>query len=209
MGDISMAKNTKIYITLSLVLIVYVFGVCFGLEIGIPAVIKKNTGKLIEKARIEREARFDVDEGEWSVINEKLVIVGTGNGEYLMWPSKQTCGATNNNDTIKWATGSFPPPIWDNETKSYEYGSYKYDYPAFVWAENLEYEGYSDWRLPTIDELKYLYNYGQDYVSCNKHYVSSTQKDFGNVYYLSFETGDKKGYTKNYAFLVRAVRSSN
>ena len=205
-----MAKNIKIYITLFLILIVYVFGVCFGFEIGIPAVIKKNTDKLIEKARVERETRVDVDEGEWSVINEKLVIVGTGNGEYLMWPREQTCGATNDNNTKKWATGFFPAPIWDNETKSYEYGSYdKYDYPAFVWVENLEYEGYNDWRLPTIDELKYLFNYGLEHVSCNKHYVSSTQKDTGSVYYLSFETGDKLGYTKTHTFLVRAIRSSN
>ncbi|MGM0568820.1 MAG: hypothetical protein ACQESB_06360, partial [Elusimicrobiota bacterium] len=40
---------------------------------------------------------------------------------------------------------------WDYSTKSYIYPEERTaeDYPAFKWAEELEWKGYDDWRLPT------------------------------------------------------------
>ena len=215
-------KNLKIYVGLSIIIILSVFSVCSGLEFGLPAVIKKGNVKLIEKAKDERAARFNVGEGEWSNIDDKLAVVGKAGGGYLMWPRIMSSAATNNGETKQWATNAtFPAPVWDEKAEKYDYGAttatayQRRDYPAFVWIENLEYEGYSDWRLPTIDELQDLYNYGQDYVDCDNYYVSSTINDASSVLYFQF-TGDSTHYAgvkypfgKAGLFLVHAVRDSD
>ncbi|MFH1958468.1 MAG: Ig-like domain-containing protein [bacterium] len=146
----------------------------------------------------------------WQTIDDALVTVYTGEGNYLVWPSSRVCPGTNNGVTLKWAINDFPQPVWDDITKTYYYGVYnKSNYPAFEWAEDLDYKGYTDWRLPTIDELKELYDYGRSYIGYDtQFYWSSTMASDIDADGVSFETGAVDDRRKIWVFYVRAVRDS-
>ena len=129
-----------------------------------------------------------------------------------MWPRLQTCAATNNNGTKQWKTANTSgQPVWVSTKTAYDYpsGETADDYPAFKWAEELEYEGYTDWRLPTKDELKELYDYGRAHISYTAYYYwSSTEYSANGAYVAYFVNGNVDGGYKTYDFYVRAVRSS-
>jgi hypothetical protein len=86
---------------------------------------------------------------------------------------------------------------------------------------NYTSEGYSDWFLPSIYELKEMYlNIGQGSTLGNiggfsnvyhweivNHYWSSTENDDDSALYYSFEAGGGIGYwDKYYVRFVRAIR---
>ena len=86
---------------------------------------------------------------------------------------------------------------------------------ALEYCENLEYGGYSDWRMPNINELRSLVNYEKvDPVSdfpdmLSDWFMSSTTHFFSDtVAMISFETGIESGYNKTGSSgRVRCVRS--
>ncbi|MFH1957899.1 MAG: DUF1566 domain-containing protein [bacterium] len=155
-----------------------------------------------------------IADGEWQIIDDDLVTVGTGGGNYLMWPRDRGSAGCNNDGTIGWKTSAtLGQPTWDNVNKCYNYpvGESADTYPAFRWAENLVYKGYSNWRLPTKDELKELYDYGRTYISyAATLYWSSTEYSATLAYGVVFDIGlvnvGRKSAGSNY--YVRAVRSS-
>jgi beta-lactam-binding protein with PASTA domain len=58
---------------------------------------------------------------------------------------------------MQWATGNWPgQPVWNSESKRYDYsecgGHDANDYPAFKFVEELEFGGFTDWRLPVINK---------------------------------------------------------
>jgi len=93
-------------------------------------------------------------------------------------------------------------------------------YEAIDWAENLEFAGYDDWRLPNRRELDSLVDAGRTLpaldtsvfpnlpASLNYEYWTSSTVDFDPFYawYIGFDSGHVNGSTKNYHYLVRAVR---
>jgi hypothetical protein len=88
-------------------------------------------------------------------------------------------------------------------------GGYTWD-RAITAARNYQGGGYSDWRLPTKDELNLIYqnlraknigNLGNDW------YWSSSEGDINYAWIQRFSDGSQPSSYKNRAYSVRAVRA--
>ncbi|MCK4891103.1 MAG: DUF2341 domain-containing protein, partial [Candidatus Pacebacteria bacterium] len=154
-----------------------------------------------------------VADGEWYVINDDLVVVGTATG-YLMWPRQNSLG-TNNNATKQWKIeDTVGAPSWNSSTYVYDYmaGScvsacQKASYPAFSWAEDLDYQGYTDWRMPTASELQQLWYDGVTYISyINSYYWSADVRNSDTAFHVRFGNGLVYNDLKTTYRLLRAVR---
>jgi hypothetical protein len=88
---------------------------------------------------------------------------------------------------------------------------------AFSYCENLDYAGYSDWRLPNIKELGSIVDYSayNPAIDTNffpdtmsSYYWSSTtgSNDTDNAWLVYFYNGDDCDYYKSNTYYVRAVR---
>jgi len=94
---------------------------------------------------------------------------------------------------------------------SEELGSFNWD-QAIIVAKNYDGGGFTDWRLPTKDELNLMYvnlkarNLGS---FGNNTYWSSSQDGDNYTWYQSFSDGGQAGsiYPKNRTLSVRAVRT--
>ena len=79
---------------------------------------------------------------------------------------------------------------------------------------DLELNGYSDWFLPSVDELTQLY-YNRDFIGGfqDNYYWSSSEVNFLNAWYLNFSPGEGNsnspdyGNDKGFNIYVRAVRA--
>jgi len=68
--------------------------------------------------------------------------------------------------------------------------------------------GYSDWYLPSKDELNALYTNKEAIGGFAINvYWSSTESDDEYAWLQNFSNGDQYGYDKNSTYYVRAVRS--
>ncbi len=94
------------------------------------------------------------------------------------------------------------------------------DQGEFKWEEaksacpNLTLNGYSDWYLPSKDQLNSMYiNIGQGSSIgnvggfANNYYWSSTEYGNGNAWDQNFSTGSQFGDFKSITYYVRAVRA--
>jgi hypothetical protein len=81
---------------------------------------------------------------------------------------------------------------------------------------DLDLNGYTDWYLPSINELTKLYfNIGQGAPAPNINvgafafaaYWSSTESAYGNAWYFNFYDGDANPNYKGATYYVRAVRA--
>ncbi len=131
-----------------------------------------------------------------------------------MWSRPQTCLGTNNNGVLQWKASNTPgQPVWNSSTRKYDYptGEIADNYPAFKWAEDLVWKGYDDWRLPTEDELKELWDYGRTYIAYTPdNYWSSSVYSSAYASVVSFSIGLVSGGCKGFGcyLYVRAVRDS-
>ena len=74
-------------------------------------------------------------------------------------------------------------------------------------CENSTVGGFTDWRLPTIDELAALYNLKDKIGGFERDwYQSSTKGDYGGEYCIDFTNGSRKTLTGGYR-CARAVRT--
>ena len=76
-------------------------------------------------------------------------------------------------------------------------------------CDDLVLNGYSDWYLPSIDELEQLYLnlHVNGIAGFNTYYWSSTEDDAYSAWIFSFASGDAYYDYKNYTGYVRAVRA--
>lgn len=76
-------------------------------------------------------------------------------------------------------------------------------------CDNLVLNGYSDWFLPSSDELNliYLNLYLKNLNVTGGRYWSSTEAEPGRAYFHYFEYNDRNSFNKNYGLDVRAVRA--
>jgi hypothetical protein len=73
---------------------------------------------------------------------------------------------------------------------------------------DLDQEGYSDWYLPSKDELNKLYlNRTAIGGFANLNYWSSTEVNLNVAWYQNFNNGNQGNFNKSSTFYVRAVRS--
>jgi len=86
-------------------------------------------------------------------------------------------------------------------------------YQAETALENLELNGYKDWRMPTIEELKIIYSYKDEIggfsttgVSTDNNYYSSTETSMMTWAVLNFRTGQVFDFSNMYLH-IRPVRS--
>jgi hypothetical protein len=81
------------------------------------------------------------------------------------------------------------------------------DYAAYL-ARAYNGGGYSDWYLPSFDELNLLYqNRALIGGFTGDLYWSSSEKDASNARMQYFNTGVRSYTTKNFGLSVRAIRS--
>lgn len=86
---------------------------------------------------------------------------------------------------------------------------------AKEYCENLNFAGYSDWRLPIMDDFFSIrdekrkliaINAGFKNVTPNQYWSSSNVYDTGYAWSMNFENGDDSVQLKNSNFYVRCVR---
>lgn len=121
----------------------------------------------------------------------------------------------------KWSVfddASYPEPIWNETSGSYIYnsslGRVQSDYPAFMYCENLELDGYTNWRISSIDELLNLSDtigwletnfssYGfTNYIDF--FYWTSTEYDSDSAWTINFPTIMLSSYKSN-EFYVKCL----
>ena len=85
-------------------------------------------------------------------------------------------------------------------------GSFDWD-SAMKECQNLNLNGYSDWYLPSIDELKLLYNQKQIIPDLSTYYWSSSEGDSDTAWGQLFTNGVKANINKVGTDYVRAVRA--
>jgi hypothetical protein len=106
--------------------------------------------------------------------------------------------------------------MWQQDTAP----SYIYSWQnALTYCEDLSLAGYNDWRLPNINELQSLVDYGRCFPainttyfpnaapSSNSYYWSSTTSAGLAAWIVDFYTGWVYNPYKTYSHYVRAVRS--
>jgi hypothetical protein len=74
-------------------------------------------------------------------------------------------------------------------------------------CDDFDYEGYTDWYLPSVDELKEIYK-NKSHLTTADFYWSSSEENADNAYYVNFNNGDTVNSLKDSTFFnVKAVRS--
>lgn len=134
-----------------------------------------------------------------------------GSGKYYI-----RAYATNANGTIYGAQKSIIQPYDELPTFQFNGNTYRVAPNAnntLMWADanaycnNLTLHGYSDWKLPTKEELLQMYN---DRISIggfvDGRYWSSTSSGSNTHYLVSFRNGSVSEDTDSYYYYVRPIR---
>jgi len=134
-----------------------------------------------------------------------LGVVSLLHAEFVRDNSKEV--VVDNSTNLMWQD--------DNDVKSVT----KTWVEAINYCENLNFAGYSDWRLPNINELKSIVDYTK-----NNSAIDSEFSNVASVFYWSsssvagysdsawlvyFYDGHDDGDDKSHSYYVRCVRDNN
>jgi hypothetical protein len=181
----------------------------FGLQFTMPTASTDVTGEQTLTVTLTAKTYAAPSRGVWEIIDANLICAGTATG-YLMIPRLQSCAATNNDTGKQWKTANTAgTPTWSDTTKSYTYpsGETSANYPAFAWAEALDYAGYTDWHLPTYTELTLLFYSGIQYIAYTSDRYWSIQSSAAGTADSYWFPGGPRTDAKTSAYHVRAVRT--
>ncbi len=106
-------------------------------------------------------------------------------------------------DNGDYITDSESDLIWQKEWKGLDF------IRAIPYCEDLDLAEYSDWRLPTIDELETISDVGNSdpFKTVTSWYLSSTETSEGLVWSRDLNVGGKRHeVNKERDFAVRCVR---
>jgi hypothetical protein len=79
-------------------------------------------------------------------------------------------------------------------------------YDGMLYCQLLIIDGKDDWRLPTKDELDYIYHSENDFVF--DFYWTSTEYNGHNAWSQNLSSGNQYDFSyKNYSYYVRPVRT--
>jgi ribosomal protein L7/L12 len=149
---------------------------------------------------------FHMDDGKHGLICSENDL-----GKYIWGASELFIGATNR-EIGKGASNTLL--ICDKASTINEKGLFRSTVVKITTSGNVcksyNYEGLSDWHLPSLDELKKIYFLFQNKGLGNfskSNYWSSTEYDANEAYRVNFGSGDVFGIKKNKECHVIAVRS--
>jgi hypothetical protein len=151
----------------------------------------------------------------------KLIVSAVNNAEDIQWGCRgqllnitsreYSAGKENTQALVNWHQG-WQDPWFTAPESSTGYCHEKNDGTvAANICNDLELNGFSDWYLPSIDELDYIYENvhknGQGGFGDSECWSSSESSE-GSAWIKSFATrGDEYGYQKSFNRSVRCVRS--
>jgi hypothetical protein len=150
----------------------------------------------------------------------KLIVSNVDNGEDIQWgcrgqllniTSKEYGSGENNTESlVNWHKGWEDPwYIAPTETSGYCHEKNDGSVAAKV-CYDLELNDFTDWFLPSIEELNLIYenvhkNFQGDFG--RNEYWSSSEYTEGSSWIKSFLNGDEYGYQKSFNRMVRCVRT--
>lgn len=142
----------------------------------------------------------------------QTTVYATGDDGYYQSGAQPSYTDNGNGTVIDNNTGL----IWVKDSNAAGIGGTYVWLDALNGCENLNYAGYSDWRLPNINELWSIVNYSK--TPCiNTTYFLNTSISFywssttfvtylPNAWLVYFGDGDVSGAGKTYAYPIRCVR---
>lgn len=187
-------------------------------------IAKKNRAKVVRDSIAKVEFEKTEKAKEEAINRAKNIAVGkTFEGGIIFYvdPSGQhgliMAKGDQSDKAIDWFHGTTgkalatDTEIYDGESNT-ELLTAKFkeeNHPAQL-CKNFEFGGFSDWYLPSKNELDKLYEYNQTLPKAQRlepaYYWSSTEMSNQDVYYRSFHNGKSYTWIKGNKAKVRAVR---
>jgi hypothetical protein len=162
------------------------------ITVTLPSILKK-TGQTI--------SNYSKDDGDYQIGVDHSY---TNNGDDTV---------TDNVTGLMWQDNADVKTV----TKKYENSDDSTD-TAFTYCKNLTLGNYTDWRLPTIDELVYITDKGRvnpaidttkfNNVASNNYWSSTTNAFFSSsAWVVNFNYGNDYNNDKSSSYFVRCVRA--
>lgn len=149
----------------------------------------------------------------------KLIVSAIENAENVQWgcrgqlleitSTEYGTGSSNTEALVQWHSG-WEEPWFTAPTSVGGYCHEKNDGTvAAQICQDLELNGYSDWYLPSIEELDHIYEFVHKNRKGNfedSECWSSSESSEGSAWIKSFLSGFRYGYQKTFNRSVRCVR---